>query len=329
MNSVLIIRFSSLGDVVIATSVIEAVRNRYPDSKIYFLTKSQYFDIINGLLPQNQILVIDKKAQSLQKQVKFLRELKPDVVVDLHRNLRSILVSHIVPGRVYRTRKRDLERRRLIHSKSKNYQNRHIVDDHFSALKSLDLETTAPHVVALDDEIEFAKLHSIDKNTVLIHPGAKWALKKWDFNNFLKLAGLIAQNSLKPVILSENSAVTADISGFPTLSGLSLSELKGVLSQASVFVGNDSGPTHLAAALSTQAIALFGPTHPALGFAPYGKFGHLISKAYPCSPCTLHGEGRCKITKTTQAKCLDDIQPEQVLEKILTIFEKEGTVEKG
>jgi len=323
LNPFLIIRFSSLGDVVIATSVIESIRRRNPDSSVYFLTKSQYFDIIHGLLPDDRILTIDRKPESLLRQIRRIREIRPTVVIDLHRNPRSIVVSHLVQGKVFRTRKRTFERRIAVCSYRKRLEQKHVVDDHFAYLGGLGLELAEPHVVATEREIEFAKLHSIDSDTVVLHPGAKWALKKWSDENYLKLAKLLVQNGMQSLILTEKPVEYFENSGIRTMSGLSLGELKGVLAQAGVFVGNDSGPAHLAAAMSTHSIAIFGPTHPALGFAPYGKFGHVVHRNYSCSPCTLHGEGKCKINNTLQAKCLNDIEPEWVMEKILEIL---GTI---
>ena len=131
-------------------------------------------------------------------------------------------------------------------------------------------------------------------------------------------AGLRDVEALEPVIAGDASdreaaeAVRALVPGGALLlaGGTGLMELAALLKIARVVIANDSGPAHLAAAVGSPVVALFGPTHEAFGFAPRGEWVRVISHPLPCRPCTVHGGLRCPGRRRA---CLDDIAPEEVL----------------
>jgi ADP-heptose:LPS heptosyltransferase len=92
--------------------------------------------------------------------------------------------------------------------------------------------------------------------------------------------------------------------------GTDLTGLAALLKRARVVIANDSGPAHLAAAVGTPVVALFGPTHEAFGFVPCGPAVRVISRDLPCRPCSVHGGTRCPRGRRA---CLDDIAPAEVL----------------
>ena len=99
--------------------------------------------------------------------------------------------------------------------------------------------------------------------------------------------------------------------GAPLLAGRTgLPELAALLQRARVVIANDSGPAHLAAAVGSPVVALFGPTHEAFGFTPRGERVRVISRPLACRPCTVHGGVRCPRGRRA---CLDDILPGEVL----------------
>ncbi len=146
-----------------------------------------------------------------------------------------------------------------------------------------------------------------------IHPYAKHPLKEWGKQRFETLAEILVQNGFSALFIDEGTA--AD--GIFFTGRVSLETLVGILAKVSLFFGNDSGPTHIAAALGTPTVAIFGPTHPCLGFVPRGKYATYLHSGIKCSPCTLHGEGKCRFGSP---KCFEQIAPESVAEAGLKIY---------
>jgi heptosyltransferase-1 len=153
-----------------------------------------------------------------------------------------------------------------------------------------------------------------NKNYVAINPIAYWETKLWDDENFAKLADLIKNNLKMDVVFtgSEKSNIEGITSkmkaeGINLGGRTSLSELAYLYKKARFVITTDSGPMHLAAAVGTPVIALFGPTDPART-GPYGEGHTIIMVDLPCSPCFLK---KCR-TK----KCMKEILPEQVFEVV-------------
>jgi heptosyltransferase I len=196
--------------------------------------------------------------------------------------------------------------------------NKHAVDRYLDIPRYLGANIANPgFIVPIDKRAAANTLlllnkHGLEnKKFIAINPVAYWETKLWDDVKFARLADLIADNLHITVVFtgSETEAIKKIIGLMKSkpvdLSGkTSLLDLAYLYRQALTVVTTDSGPMHLAAAVGTPVIALFGPTDPART-GPYGQ-GHSIVKAdLPCSPCFLK--------KCATKKCMVDISPEQVL----------------
>jgi ADP-heptose:LPS heptosyltransferase len=129
---------------------------------------------------------------------------------------------------------------------------------------------------------------------VVLGIGAKYEKKRYP--RFKEVAELLRRKGFDIVLLGDRRdyELSKDWRGVINLCGkTSLLESLYVLKYARVYAGNDSGTTHMARAVGTPVVVVYGPTHPCLGFAPFPDEGTVISKALQCSPCTLHGEGKC------------------------------------
>ena len=96
---------------------------------------------------------------------------------------------------------------------------------------------------------------------------------------------------------------------------LSLRESLAVISLSTGVISNDSAVVHMARAVKTPVLAIFGPTHPALGFAPYPDEGIALTRNLPCSPCSVHGKTRCR-----KQRCFD-IPPEEIVDRFTSLLE--------
>jgi 3-deoxy-D-manno-octulosonic-acid transferase/heptosyltransferase-1 len=153
--------------------------------------------------------------------------------------------------------------------------------------------------------------HLSGKKYIAINPIAYWETKLWDNEKFARLADLIIEKlKLNVVFTGSNKADAADILSRMTKEGINLGGQTSLLTLAEIYKGacavitTDSGPMHLAAAVGTPVIALFGPTDPART-GPYGAGHTVVRTDLPCSPCLLK--------KCPTQKCMEEIMPEHVL----------------
>ena len=153
-----------------------------------------------------------------------------------------------------------------------------------------------------------------DGRTVILAPGSGSLEKNWSPKRFARLADGLSKLDLRPVLM-EGPADRDAIAGvrerlenqIPVLAGDSPVGLKGILAQAALFVGNDSGPTHLAAALGIPTVAVFGPTDPGV-YEPRGARVAVIRRAVDCSPCAEDERHACD-----DRICLDAVRIEDVM----------------
>ncbi len=309
------IRLSSLGDVVLATAAVEALAQN--GFETVFVTKSEYAPLFSEDPRISEVVVFDGVLSTARR----VRRLKPDYVIDLHGTARTFVISALVGRRVLRVRKRSIRRRALVHLGIGDRTPRSVVDDIIAVLKRLPAAFSGnlvPKLFPTKAGVSKAKklLGDLPRPIALLHPGAKHPLKNWGRERFVALASLLRERGISVAMISDGKA--ADES-FRCTGELTLEELVGVISFVDVFVGNDSGPSHIAAALDVPSVTIFGPTHPALGFVPRGRFAEYIFADAPCSPCTLHGEGKCR---TGDMRCFEAITPKIVCERVLGIIER-------
>jgi ADP-heptose:LPS heptosyltransferase len=132
-----------------------------------------------------------------------------------------------------------------------------------------------------------------------IFPGAVYPTKAWPEEKYAELARFLGKAGIPAALMGAQAERelcdrVADGTGVPNLAGeIPLDELPEVLSAAGVIVGNDSAPVHFASILGVPAVAVFGPTSPRFGFAPWGEGSKTLYASVGCSPCSRHGRSRC------------------------------------
>jgi heptosyltransferase-2 len=258
---------------------------------------------------------------------KLIQELKAfefDLVVDLHANLRSFLIRHLLKTELkIKYDNRWLARLLLVHFKFIKVKPMHTVDSYFGALKKIGVNSSEKDPeIFLDREGEnFLKDFLIEKNiekddiVVGIHPGARWETKRWDEEKFSRVCQILNQKLKVKIILfgdQKDQEVIERISPqgesqkiFKAVN-LPLNKFMSLIKRCDCFITNDSGPMHIASALGVPVVAIFGPTHPKLGFSPLGPENVVLTANVKCSPCSLHGEKKCH---KKSRLCMDLIQP--------------------
>ncbi len=337
MNSVLVVRLSSVGDVVLTEPVVAALRESFPGAAIGYAVKAQFRDLVASHPALSHVHVLDTSSSGgMASLVREIRDARYSAVVDLHRNARTarILRAARIPVRTaYHKRElRDAVRVRLLRRPFR--VSKLLVQRYLDALVPLGIDApyTRPrlHVSDRDDEAGRAILTGLGVGTdayAVLVPGSVWATKRWPAERFAELAtSVVRELGLRAVLLGSKAErelcerIAGDAgSGAVSAAGeTTLGQMAAVVSRARIYVGNDSGPTHMARALDVPTVALFGPTDP-------GQFdfeGHaLVYRDLSCSACTFYGSRRCRLGHWD---CMTAIGCDEVLEAARSLLSSVG-----
>lgn len=301
---VLVIRLSSIGDIVLTTPVLKEFKRKYPDAIIDFVVLKNFKDSIEGSKYVDNLILFDKKKyrgiKGIIAFVKTIKENNYDYIFDLHSKLRSIGISKFLGVKTYRYKKRALWKTILVKAKLIKYRaDSTIIKNYFGALKSFEIDYKGEDLEFVYSKKDLKKVEN-HNDFVAFAPGASKNTKKWTVEGFGNLAKIIAEKQKKKIVLigsggdKEICRKINDISGnlCIDLSGeLTLKESGALLSRADYLVTNDSGPFHIARGVKTKSFVIFGPTDP--NMFEYDDLGILVYGEEPCSPCSLHGDKEC------------------------------------
>lgn len=308
IRRILIIRFGSLGDIILSSAAVMNLRLSFPQHEIVYLTKPAYHDVVS-LMPGVDEVVCLPSGNSMLQEMKFFLSLDDrnfDLVVDLHGQPRSLLARKLIgAGQTVAYPKRRLERF-LATRRNKRLPKTwpHTIDLYNAAvLEAGGRELAGRPILDVDSERLPSEYRSLtaDHLTVVIAPGAAHATKQWPVDRFVRVAEVLHEKLDASIVWATTSydpSAKADLVGIPSgrlirLIDAPLPELAAAMRQAAVTVANDSGAAHLSSAVGAPVVAIFGPTHPVLGFAPRGLFDQVIQADEFCRPCSLHGKKPC------------------------------------
>lgn len=319
---ILVIRMSSIGDVILTTPVLKAFKRKYPEAKIDFVVMEQFKDAISGLKYIDNLITFDKKKDDGLKNIKkFADKLKVngyDYVFDLHAKFRSKIITKRLGAKTYTYKKRAWWKSLLVKLRVIKYQvDDTIIKNYFGAFKAFDLEYIGED---LDFSFEFSSKLKKYKGLPVMAPRASKNTKEWTAEGFGKLAKLIfKRRGVKTLLIGSKGDIPrceeinkiSENSCIILAGNLSLKESGALLSQAKFLVTNDSGPFHIARGVGCRTFVIFGPTSP--GMFDFGINDTLIYAGVNCSPCSLHGDKKCP---KGHFNCMKEIKAENILEII-------------
>jgi len=326
-ESVLVVRASSIGDVVLTEPVVAALRETLPGARIGFVVAERYVDLVRGNSSISTLhLVRGNSANGLRALAAEVRSASYEVVVDLHRNMRSVFLSRVSGARVVTAyRKRSLADTVRVRFLRRPFRARRLlVERYLEALAPLGVASEAyraPRYHPAPDDRERAegRLRALGlegRGYAVVAPGAKWATKRWPADRFASVAARVEGELGLPVILlgsHSERGICREVAGGGrraerVLAGeASLGESAAIISLAALFIGNDSGPTHIAAAGGVPTVAIFGPTDP--GQFSFGDVG-LVYADLPCSACSFFGTHACRLRHW---RCMTSVSVEDVV----------------
>ena len=303
MKKILIIRLSSLGDIVLTQSAVQTVRNEFPDAQIHYLTKKVYSPIVEMFNCVDKIHYWENKNALLIK----LRKLKFDIAIDLHSKLNTFIIKSFVNAKQTSTYNKEHLLRRKIVKKKTNRTISSTVDLYFTALQKIGINTEAtdPKLIPINNTKVPEILNQSDgKKRIGLFPGALHKTKQYPINQLAEFIDSVPTEwncqflifgSNVERDLAEELEILTETKIMNLCGELNLQQLVTAIDRMDVVISNDSGPMHMAAALEKPQIAIFGATHPKLGFAPMNKKAITLSADLQCQPCSLHGSKACPL----------------------------------
>lgn len=335
IKKILLIRFSSIGDIVLTSLLVRVLRKRFPNAFIDFATKSEFAELLRYNPYLNTVIELTSgdwpELRSLGRRI---RRERYDVVLDLHNSLRSRylrLISGV--SHVGVINKRLLARTMLVKSGINYYRDAiPVAERYLEAASSLGLQNDGAGLeLFLPEEASGKAAHFItshfpedDSPILALAPAAKHKTKMWPSERFADVAKSLVNELGARILLvggAEDSHICVSVahqvndatssgSAVSVAGSLSLLETAAVLDRCDLVLTNDSAIMHIAAARHRPVVAIFGPTVREFGFFPYGTISDVLEKReLSCRPCTHIGSDACP---KRHFRCMLDISIDDV-----------------
>jgi lipopolysaccharide heptosyltransferase I len=321
----LIVRLGSLGDVIHAIPATAALRRRYPDAQIDWMVEPRYMDLVRLVRSVDRAVPVDLRGPKLPLLSAFrtLWGTGYDAAIDLQGLIKSgALARAAVPGRVIGLPRADLREpwARIFYSEAPEPgARRHVIYRNLSVLQALGVQDTGvsfPLTIPQTDAVDAVQRRYGAGGYALLNPGAAWPNKRWPPARFGALACALRDRlGLLSVVLwgadeRPLAAAVATASGGAAEAAppTSVTDLFGIARAAALMVSGDTGPLHIAAAVGTPVVALFGPTDPERN-GPWSPLDLTVSRFAGCS---CHYERRCR----RDTPCIEDISVEEVVSAV-------------
>lgn len=333
-RKILIVKPSSLGDVVHSLPFLSAMKRCYPQAEIHWVVAKGLEGLLEGHPMIDRLIIINKdlwkhltQAGNTLKEIRELfrqlRHEKYDMVVDLQGLLRSGLITWAThaPLRIGFSEAREGSRF-FYTNKVRGGRGIHAVDRYMKVAAELGcdvLDIVFPFPPSDSTGKEAEKLAGPGSYAVLV-PGARWKTKIWPAESFGKVASMLPLRSVvvggsADKVIADKVLLNSDGKARSLAGQTGLRELIAIMRTAEVVITNDSGPMHIAAALNIPVIAIFGPTSPGKT-GPYGA-GHVVLQSQAaCVPCFKR---KCK----ESIRCMEEITADAVCKAVLEVLRRE------
>ncbi|MCS7308270.1 MAG: glycosyltransferase family 9 protein [Aquificaceae bacterium] len=309
----LIWQVAYLGDVVLTTPLIRALKKHFPDARIAFVGRSFIKELLQGM--GVELIPFDK---GLIESFEIIGRIKGfDVVLCPHVSARSALLLFLarIPVRIGFDRS---ELKWLFTHRVEHVWHMHETERNLKLLEPLGVKEfeSAPFLFVSKEEKELVKeKFNLPESFIVLSPFSNFPLKEWHLEGWLALTEKLP---FTPVVVgNQRDAERASVfskRAINLVGKTNLRELIALISLSKAVISCDSSPVHIANAVGVPAITLYTSTSPAYGFYPL--YGAYLTPELPCSPCSPNPK-RCK-TKT-QA-CLSNIEPREVLERLKLVL---------
>lgn len=316
---ILIVRLSSLGDILLTTPLIRSLKKQNPSLQIDFLIRSEYCDLLKANPYISSLHLFSRDDQENKKLKIKLMEMKYDCIIDLQNNLRSKLFLNNLTAEVLTFNKKRFEKVLLVHLKINLLKEVPQIPIRYAE--------TIPDFQLDDEGLDLFLPENITtrippgQNVIGLCPGARHFTKRWQKENFIQLGKMLIEKGFSVALFGGKSdrelceEISKEIPGSIDLStDDDILQLAKDMQQCKAIVCNDSGLMHAACAVKIPVVAIYGSTVREFGFTPYGcKNIILENNSLTCRPCSHIGKKKCP---QKHFRCMIELTPTQAFESI-------------
>ncbi|MCB0725416.1 MAG: glycosyltransferase family 9 protein [Ignavibacteriae bacterium] len=326
---ILIIQTAFIGDVILTLPVAQVIKREMPDALVDFLCIPSTAPILSNNPYLNDVLIYDKRRSGLKGLLRIAREIKKkkyDVIISPHRSFRSSLITFLSGCK--NSIAFDKSDMRWVYKWTVEYkQEQHEIQRNLGLLAEVvginehrivrpELfpgEGARERIGAILDEA------GVSGRFVCVAPGSIWYTKRYPKERYRWVVEMLTAKNINIFIvggkddeeLGNYLAVNEKVVN--TAGKLSLLESAELIRRASLLITNDSAPMHIANAMGTDVIAIFGATVPDFGFFPYGENDVIVeTNGLACRPCSIHGGNKCPIGTF---ECMMRIEKKDIVKK--------------
>jgi heptosyltransferase-2 len=311
---VLIVRFSSIGDIVLTTPVVRCLKQQVDNIEIHYLTKNNFISVIENNPYIDKIHTIGNDLKSL---IPLLKQENFDLVIDLHHNVRTLRLKYFLGKKSVSFNKLNWKKFLITTFKINKLPKQHIVDRYLETINFLGVlndNKGLDYFISSKDEVDIASMlpvHYLNGYYALVIGGSYYT-KQIPIN---KLKQICEKSSLPFVLLGgkEDVDVASELhKAFPTQTlnmcgKMSLNQSASIIKQSKKVITSDTGLMHIAAAYKKNIISIWGNTIPEFGMGPYmaGDDSQIVEVNHlSCRPCSKLGYRKCP---KGHFKCMNEI----------------------
>lgn len=340
LNKILIVQTAFAGDVILTLPLAQVLSQQYPAALIDMVVIPRTAELLSNHPAMNEAVIFDKQGQDsgisgLIRQIKIIRAKKYDIAFIPHRSMRSAVLVKFA-GIKHRVGF-DKSGWRFLYNNVIHYDTfSHEIERNLSLLRPFGIDHIDKELPQLFPSFHdrkkvglFLSDHSIQHVNSLIGvaPGTVWKTKQWLKERFIELVNKLTLKGFHVILIGgdadaelckhiNNSIPSKHV--YSAAGKLTLLQSAELIRRCKLLISNDSAPMHLAVAMQTPVVAIFGATVPEFGFAPYGKDDVVVEvKDLTCRPCSIHGGPECPI-KTFD--CMKRITAEDVFKKVMRLI---------
>jgi len=311
LKKILIIRLSSMGDILLTTPLIRSIKRQNPEVQIDFVIKEEFIELVKNNPNLTDIHVYSKQSFEKQILINTLISNNYEIVIDLQNNIRSKEITKQMQCQTFLFKKNDVKKFLLVNFKINRLKNAPPIPVRYAEAAGINLDGEGLDIFT--DNVADSSLN-LNEKYIGLCPGAKHFSKRWPKEYYIELGKQLENSGYKVVLfsgLNEEeliSEIANQLSSPLSLCGDSILQSAADMKMCKAIYTNDSGAMHLACAVKVPVIAFFGSTVKEFGFFPYKANSiELDVENLPCRPCTHIGRKSCPLI---HFKCMKDIRPE-------------------
>ena len=336
---ILINQTAFLGDLILSLPLLQVIKEKIANTSVDYLCITKTKEILQNNPHINKIIEYDKHGRDkgltgFKKIIKEIRGNKYDVVISVQRFLRSTLIAKLSGAQ--KSISYDISSFSFLYTDRVEYQQKHEISRVLDLLRPLgleDLPLIKPEIYPSEnDKEEVAKIFkglgiSEKRELICIAPGSVWFTKRFPRDKFVRLINMMDNDKYKVALIggSDDKKLCEYIISKSTnnevynfAGKLSILQSAELIKNSALIITNDSAPLHLATAVGTRVLALFGSTISEFGFSPIGENDKIFETAgLKCRPCSNHGKKECPIHTFD---CMNRISEEVIYDEVKSIL---------